>query len=77
MNQMQNLSSAQQNMKGRALMLKMYSSLKFYDQQLKKVVNENLHLMEFLGQKAINFQQQEALEQEDATNDETEEQGAL
>ena len=44
-------------MKGRALMLKMYSSLKFYDQQLKKVVNENIHLMEYLEQKAINFQQ--------------------
>jgi len=53
MNQLQNVTSSSSNMKGRALLLKLYASLNFYDQSFKKIVNENLHLLTYLQQKAI------------------------
>jgi hypothetical protein len=33
---------------GRALMLRIYSSLAFQDQAIKKVANENIHLMKYM-----------------------------
>lgn len=53
MNQASSGSGHQQsNMKGRALLLRLCQSLSFYDQSLKKIVNENLALMTYIGQKA-------------------------
>jgi hypothetical protein len=34
--------------RGRALMLRVYSSLNFFDQNFKKIANENTHLMRFM-----------------------------
>jgi len=45
---------------GRALMLKIYSSISFQDQAIKKVANENVHLMKFMIKAAaVKKQQQE------------------
>ena len=59
------------NMKGRTLLLKIYQSLNFYDQQFKSVVNENINLMSYLEQKAIVNAQQEEEDNLEKTNDET------
>jgi len=66
MNQVQNAASMPANAKGRALLLKIYQSLNFYDGQFKKVVNENLNLMTFMEQRA-----NAATEEMEKTMDET------
>uniref|UniRef100_A0A7S3MWE7 Small-subunit processome Utp12 domain-containing protein n=1 Tax=Strombidium inclinatum TaxID=197538 RepID=A0A7S3MWE7_9SPIT len=42
------VANQNQNMKGRAVLLKMYQILQFYDGSLKRIVNENMHLMKFI-----------------------------
>lgn len=41
-------ASSGENMLGRAVLLKLFSAISFYDQSLKKIVNENLHTMTYL-----------------------------
>ena len=64
MNQLQNMASVSQNMQGRAILLKLYQTIAFYDQSFKKIVNENLHLMTYMEKAAIQRQhdEQEGLE---------------
>lgn len=33
---------------GRQIMLKIYSSIAFFDQSIKKISNENIHMMKFM-----------------------------
>lgn len=51
-NQVHNMASAQANLQGRSILLKICSSIKFYDQSLKQVTNENIHLMKYLKRRA-------------------------
>ncbi len=44
---------------GRAMMLKIYSALAFQDQAIKKVVNENVHMMKFMIKSAANKRKEE------------------
>ena len=39
-----------QGIKGRQILLKIHSSINFYEGSLKKIVNENLHMMSFISQ---------------------------
>jgi len=68
MNQIQNAASMGSSMKGRALLLKLYQSLNFYDSQLKKVVNENMNLMSYIEQKGLVHAEED---QQERTTDET------
>jgi hypothetical protein len=66
MNQLQNYQqSSGENMKGRTVLLKLYSAINFYDQSLKKIVNENVHMMTYMQRAA------ERKQEEDKTNDVT------
>jgi len=59
MNQLQNMASVSQNMQGRAILLKLYQTIAFFDQSFKKIVNENLHLMTYMEKAAISRQNDE------------------
>lgn len=40
-------------MQGRATLLKISQGLNFYDQNLKRIVNENLHMIKFMQKVAV------------------------
>tara|TARA_B110000285_G_C15096488_1_gene602297 strand:- start:125 stop:409 length:285 start_codon:yes stop_codon:yes gene_type:complete len=71
MNQKSSYNNANgQSMHGRAVLLKLFSAISFYDQSLKKIVNENLHTMTYLQNAAERKQQQLAEETNDVTDQE-------
>jgi len=53
------MASVSQNMQGRAILLKLYQTIAFFDQSFKKIVNENLHLMTYMEKAAISRQNDE------------------
>ena len=53
------LTNNGQNLKGRAVLLKLFSSLNFFDSSLKKIVNENLHMMTYMERAAKKKQEDE------------------
>ena len=44
-------------MKGRAILLKLFQSLSFYDKSYKQIVNENLGIMRFIERVALAEQE--------------------
>eukprot|EP00347_Sterkiella_histriomuscorum_P002397 403368319 len=50
--------------KGRSLMLKIYSGLQFYDNSVKKIANENMHMMKFMIRTAEFRKEESTTEQE-------------
>ena len=57
-----------QNLKGRSILLKLYSTINFYDTSFKKIVNENLHMMTYMER--VAEKKRDAEEDEGrATND--------
>jgi len=40
--------SLNKSMRGRAILLRISQSLNFYDANLKKITNENMHMIQFM-----------------------------
>ena len=46
--QAQQMGDQAQSLKGRSILLKLHSTINFYDTTFKKIVNENLHMMTYM-----------------------------
>ena len=63
------VSQMNAKMQGRATLLKISQSLSFYDQNLKRIVNENLYLVNYMQRVAQSRKERQENDQNDQTDE--------